>query len=169
MNESTNKRTVELFKQLRQEMKLEYSRHVSYGDLIADRWETAEFLGFGEGTSCYNNVLVLGDVKVGKNCWIGPNCILDGSGGGLTIGNYCSISAGVQIYTHNTVDWATSMGQAEVSQASVDIGSGVYIGPQSIIEMGIKIGNKAIIGAMSLVRQDVPEGRKAFGCPAKIR
>jgi hypothetical protein len=35
--------------------------------------------------------------------------ILDGRGG-LLIGDYVSISAGVQIYTHDTVEWSTSLG-----------------------------------------------------------
>lgn len=39
----------------------------------------------------HNNVLVLGRVKVGRNTWIGPGCILDGSGGDLQIGDWCSI------------------------------------------------------------------------------
>ena len=81
---------------LRSGMKEKFHRHVSLQDLLSDRWETAKFYGFGEGASCYNNVLILGDVKVGKNTWIGPNVILDGSGG-LQIGEFCSISANVQI------------------------------------------------------------------------
>lgn len=44
----------------------------------------------------YDNVLVLGRVKVGRNTWIGPGCILDGSGGDLQIGDCCSISVGVR-------------------------------------------------------------------------
>ena len=101
---------ISLLKELRLSMKDQFDRHVSIQDLLSDRWETAKFYGFGEGTSCYNNVLIIGDVKVGKNTWIGPNVILDGSGG-LQIGDYVSISAGVQIYTHHTVDWSTSFGK----------------------------------------------------------
>ncbi len=93
---------------LQQDKLAEFKRRVSLGDLVTDRWQNAREYGFGEGTSCYDNVLVLGDVRVGKNSWIGPNCILDGSGGPLVIGDYCSISAGVQIYTHDTVAWSTS-------------------------------------------------------------
>ena len=89
-----------LIKKLRLQMKDKFNRHVSIQDLLSDRWETAEFYGFGKGSSCYNNVLILGDVKVGRNTWIGPNVILDGSGG-LEIGDFVSISAGVQIYTHS--------------------------------------------------------------------
>ena len=104
-----------LLKELRLSMKNQFNRHVSIQDLLSDRRETANFYGFGEGTSCYNNVLIIGDVKVGKNTWIGPNVILDGSGG-LQIGDYVSISAGVQIYTHHTVDWSTSLGKDSIKK-----------------------------------------------------
>jgi acetyltransferase-like isoleucine patch superfamily enzyme len=113
-------------------------------------------------------VLILGDVKVGKKTWIGPNVILDGSGG-LEIGDYCSISSGVQIYTHHTVKRATSMGEAEVERAPTRIGSGVYIGPQSVIQMGVVIGDGAVIGAMSFVNRDIPAGSKAWGVPANVQ
>ena len=103
--------------QLRSEMKKNFNRHVSIQDLLSDRWETASFYGFGEGTSCYNNVLIIGDVKVGKNTWIGPNVILDGSGG-LEIGDFVSISAGVHIYTHDTLDWSHSMGKKPIKTNS---------------------------------------------------
>jgi acetyltransferase-like isoleucine patch superfamily enzyme len=46
------------------------------------------------------------------------------------------------------------------------IGSGVYIGPNSVIQMGVKVGDGAIIGAMSFVNKDIPAGSKYFGIPA---
>src|SRR6185312_2721839 len=102
---------------LQQDKLAEFKRRVSLGDLVTDRWQNAREYGFGDGTSCYDNVLILGDVTVGKNCWIGPNVILDGSGGGLSIGDYVDISAGVHIYTHNTVRRAISGGVAGVEYA----------------------------------------------------
>jgi acetyltransferase-like isoleucine patch superfamily enzyme len=152
-----------------QAQKLEmFKRRVSFGDLITDRWENAREYAFGEGTSCYDNVLILGDVKVGEHTWIGPNVILDGSGDGLTIGDYCSISSGVHIYTHNTVRRSVSLGKEPVEYKSTRIGNGVYIGPNSIIGMGTTIGDSAIVGAMSLVNSDIPSRKKAWGCPARI-
>lgn len=153
-------------KHLRAEIFSKFKRHVSINDLISDRWETAKFYGFGEGTSCYNNALIIGDVKVGNNTWIGTNVVLDGSGG-LEIGSYVSVSSGVQIYTHHTVEWSTSLGKSEISRKPTKIGDGVYIGPNSIIQMGVSIGDGAIIGAMSFVNRDVPSGSKFFGVPAK--
>lgn len=148
-------------------MRERYNRHVSVGDLLCDRWETAASYGFGEGTSCYDNVLIIGDVKVGRSCWIGPNVILDGSGG-LEIGDHCSISAGVQIYSHHTVARSVSMGQRPIETAGTRIGDGVFIGPNSVVQMGCKIGSRAVIGAMSFVNSDVPEGARCFGVPARI-
>ena len=145
-----------------------FKRRVSFGDLITDRWENAREYGFGEGSSCYDNVLILGDVRVGEATWIGPNVILDGSGG-LTIGNYCSISAGVQIYSHDTVRRSVTLGRAAIEYASTQIGDGVYIGPNSIIAKGVSIGDHAVIGAMSFVSKDVPPGKKVWGSPAQVR
>jgi acetyltransferase-like isoleucine patch superfamily enzyme len=148
-------------------MRAKFNRRVSLGDLLTDRWENARQYGWGEGSSCYDNVLVLGDVKVGRKTWIGPNVILDGSGG-LEIGDFCSISAGVGIYSHHTVEWARSMGEAPVERMPTRIGSGVYIGPNCIIQMGVTVGDRAVIGAMSFVNRDVPADAKAFGSPARI-
>lgn len=149
---------------LREQTKARYNRHVSIPDLLSDRWETARFYGFGEGASCYNNVLILGDVTVGKNSWIGPNVVLDGTGG-LSIGEYCSISAGVQIYSHHTVKWSTSRGANPVEHKPTKIGNGVYIGPNTVVQMGCTIGDGAVIGAMSFVNKDVPANTRVHGTP----
>ena len=161
-----SKELISFLKKRRKEMKIKFNKHVSIQDLLSDRWETAEFYGFGKGSSCYNNVLIIGDVEVGKDVWIGPNVVLDGSGG-LRIGDYCSISAGVQIYTHHTVKWANSFGEEPVEHKPTKIGKGVYIGPNSIIQMGVEVHDKAIIGAMSFVNKDIPEGRRWYGLGLK--
>jgi len=120
------------------------------------------------GSRSGKHVLVIGDVKVGSHTWICPNVILDGSGGCLEIGDYCSIDAGAQIYTHDTVMWAISGGRVPAEKASTKIGSAVFVGPNSIITKGVTVGNQVIIGALSLVNKDIPSGMKAFGQPAKI-
>ncbi|MBB4380721.1 DapH/DapD/GlmU-related protein [Bradyrhizobium sp. SBR1B] len=147
----------------------QFDRRVSVGDLLTERADNAAAYGFGEGSTMYDNVLVLGSVKVGRNTWIGPGCILDGSGGDLQIGDWCSISAGVQIYTHHTVNRSISLGREPIDCAPTRIGDGVYIGPNSVVQMGVTIGNQAIIGTNSFVNKDIPAGAKAFGCPALVR
>jgi acetyltransferase-like isoleucine patch superfamily enzyme len=146
----------------RGEIHSQYSRSLPTGDLFLDRWDVAQFNGFGQGTSCYSSVLVLGTVQVGENCWIGPNVILDGSGG-LTIGRNVQISAGAQIYSHNSVFNALTSDSKSISRMSTTIGNNVYIGPNAVIEQGITIGDNAIIGALSLVNKNVPNLGKYYG------
>jgi acetyltransferase-like isoleucine patch superfamily enzyme len=157
----------DLWRRRQDEVAKQYQRSLPLADYVVDRWEKAQQLGFGEGTSIYDGVLVLGDVRVGRNTWIGPFVILDGSGG-LTIGSNCSISAGVQIYTHDTVRWATSGGTAPYEHSPTSIGDNCYIGPNTVIAKGVHIGTGCIIGANSLVLTDVPAGSKAFGAPCRL-
>ena len=65
----------------REALRQSYKRVLSVNELFSDRWEKARYLGFGEKSSIYDSALVYGDVTVGKNTWIGPFVILDGSGG----------------------------------------------------------------------------------------
>jgi acetyltransferase-like isoleucine patch superfamily enzyme len=145
-----------------------FGRTLPFGEYIVDRWEKAQELGFGEGSSIYDSSLVLGDVTVGEQTWIGPFTILDGSGGGLIIGSHCSISAGVQIYTHDTVRLSLSGGKEPIEQEPTRIGSNCYVGPQTVIAKGVTIGDRVVIGAGSLVLNNIPSDSKAFGTPCKI-
>jgi len=157
-----------LYKKRRSETKKKWNRVLPFNELISDRWEKAQFLNGLSGSSVYDNSYVFGKVSIGKNTWIGPYTILDGSGGKLTIGEFCSISSGVQIYTHNTVKWALTKGKSEFEKKSVRIGDCCYIGPNSIIGMGSSIGKCSVIGSLSFVNSKIPPYSIAFGSPAKI-
>lgn len=145
-----------------------HQRMLPFGDMIADRWEKAKKLGFGNGASIYDSAIVFGEVSVGGNTWVGPGVILDGSGARLVIGEYCSISAGTQIYTHDSVGWALTGGKQAYATGGVTIGNNIYIGPHTVISRGVTIGNCCIIGAHSLVNSDIPDNSVAWGCPARI-
>lgn len=145
----------------------QWNRTLPFADYIIDRWMKARQLGFGEGSSVYDSALVIGDVTVGSNTWIGPHTVLDGSGG-LAIGDFCSVSAGVQIYTHDTVKWALSSGALGPETASTRIGNNCYLGPNTVVAKGVVIGDSCVVGANSLVLQDIPAGSKAFGTPCRV-
>ncbi|MEY4090875.1 MAG: Maltose O-acetyltransferase [Pseudomonadota bacterium] len=151
-----------------EELRATYDRSLPFADAQFDRWERATSLGFGEKTSIYDSSAVFGTVHVGTNTWIGPFTILDGSGGGLTIGDYCSVSAGVHIYTHDTVLWAVSGGVQNARKGAVVIGSNTYIGAQGVIVAGVTIGSRCVIAANSLVNRDVPDGTIVGGTPARV-
>jgi acetyltransferase-like isoleucine patch superfamily enzyme len=165
--EKLKKELLEIFREFRDHRMRQWKRVLPVGDEISDRWEKAKCLGFGEGTSVYDSSLVIGDVKVGKYTWIGPFTILDGSGG-LEIGDYCSISSGAQIYSHESVFRALSGGKMEYNRAKTKVGNCCYIGPNSVVSMGIRIGNHCLIGANSLVTMDIKAYSIVGGSPCKI-
>lgn len=152
---------------LRARMSKDWQRDLPFSELLFDRWERARSLGFGEGSSVYHNSYIYGDVRVGRNTWVGPYTLLDGSGG-LHIGDFCSISAGVHIYTHDTVQWALSGGKAEYEHASVSVGSCSYIGGQTVVTKGITVGEHCVIGACSFVNRSVPPFSVAIGAPCRV-
>jgi acetyltransferase-like isoleucine patch superfamily enzyme len=148
-------------------LRAEHQRSVPFGELVSDRWARARSLGFGEGASIYDSALVIGEVSVGERTWIGPHTVLDGSGG-LTIGATCSISSGVQLYTHDSVAWALSGGRAEYVRAPVHIGDHCYIGPLSVIAKGVTIGAHCLVAANSVVTRSVKPFSIVGGSPARV-
>lgn len=128
--------------------------------------ERAAKLNFGKGSSIYHSSYVYGDVKVGENTWIGPFTVLDGTGG-IEIGSYCSISAGAQIYTHDTVEWALSEGGSPYQYAPVRIGNCCYIGSSTVISKGVRTGDGTVVESIVSFLLILPLEAGYMGMPSK--
>jgi acetyltransferase-like isoleucine patch superfamily enzyme len=156
----------DLLDALRQRMRARFNRHVSTGNLLSDRWQLAKDYGFGEGTSVYDECLVLGNVLVGRHCWIGPHTILDGSGGTLTIGDHVDIGSGTHLYTHNTIERALTGGRAPMFKNATTIGSCCFIGPMVVIAPGAVLGDHCFVAAGTYVEGVFPSFSYLAGSPA---
>lgn len=152
---------------LKRRTKSLWNRSLPLSESFSDRWDRANELGFGEGSNIYDSSYVYGDVQVGKDTWIGPYTLLDGTGG-LSIGSHSTISAGVQIYSHDSVRRTLSGGKDPIELAPTRIGSRCYLGPNVVVAKGVTIGDGSAIGANSLVLNDIPPGVKAFGTPCRV-
>ena len=155
-----------LHARLRADMAERFDRDLPLQDLLVDRWERARQLGFGSESSIYASAYVYGDVAVGSGTWIGPNVVLDGTGG-LRIGSGCDISAGAQIYTQDTVERVLTEGRAEISRSSVTIEDHVHVGAAAVIARGVTIGHHSVIGACAFVNREVAPYTVALGVPAR--
>ncbi len=144
-----------------------WNRYVPFADQLIDRWSRAKHYGFPDGVSVYDSALIIGDVVIGRDTWVGPFTVLDGSGG-LEIGENCNISAGVHIYSHDTSDRVVSKKDKPIRHGRVVIGPHTYIGPHSVVAHGVTIGAHVIIGANSFVNSNIPSFSKAWGTPARV-
>jgi len=156
----------EVYRALRGQTRDRWDRDLPFQELLTDRWERAKSLGFGEGSSIYQSAYVYGEIRVGGGTWIGPMVLLDGSGG-LSIGAGCDISAGVQIYTHDTVQRVLSEGRADIQRAPVTVEDHCHIGAQTVVAKGVTIGHHSVIGASSFVNRDIPPYSVAVGVPCR--
>jgi acetyltransferase-like isoleucine patch superfamily enzyme len=157
---------LELLGRLRKRMRAKFNRHVSTNELLHDRWELAKEYGFGEGTSVYDDCLILGEVKVGRHCWIGPATILDGQGG-LTVGDYVDVGAGAHLYSHNTIERTLTGHQAPLFRKATTIGNCCFIAPKAIIGPGTVLGDHCFVAAGSYVEGVFPANSYVAGNPAK--
>ena len=151
---------------IRTENKNRWRRSLPFADELFDRWERAGFLGFGENSSVYDSAVILGDVQVGREVWIGPGVILDGTGG-LTIGDFTTVSSGVQIYTHSSLQRCLTGGRAPIEVKPTSIGRCSYIGAMSIVNLGASLGDHVVVAAHSMVNRSFPDLAIVGGCPAK--
>lgn len=158
----------QFMEQKRNDMKKSYNRVLPSGELIFNRYDKAQYLNCGEGTSVYDTAIVMGNVQIGKYTWIGPYTLLEGSNAKLVIGDYVSISSGVMIYTHDSTKYQLSGGKDKFKVGDVCIGSYSMIGTMSMIACGVSIGSHCVIGAHSFVNRDIPNYKIAAGIPAQI-
>jgi len=108
---------------------------------------------------------IKGSIKIGKNSHIARMSIISGAGG-VRIGEGCSISSHVAIYSLGGDTNAPSIYEARPILRSVKIGNNVYIGVGSKIIPGVSIGDGSVIAAGAVVVRDVPPNHLARGVPA---
>lgn len=144
-----------------------YGRMNPFLEDVAD-WKARgrEWTRDDRGVTLYDSTTVIGDVEIGEGTWVGPFCMLDGSGG-LTIGHHCSISTGAQLLSHDTVEWALSGGVAEYRRSSTAVGDCCFVGTHAVILRGVTVGAHCLVAAGAVVRRDVPSHTIVGGVPAR--
>ena len=127
----------------------------------------------GEGTYVSQSAEVIGNVRIGKQCYIGPGAKVRGDYGSILVGNKTSIE-------ENCVLHARPGETCEVSDM-VTVGHGSIlhnctVRDYAIIGMGAIVSDYAVVGVWSVVgegcvvknKQVIREGKIVVGVPARI-
>lgn len=121
------------------------------------------------------------DPRFGRGTYGRPTILDWGEGAKLKIGQFCSISAGVQIFLggEHRPDWVTTypfnvlrsrwagIAGHPRTKGDVVIGSDVWLGRECVILSGVTIGDGAVVGARALVTRSVAPYEMVGGNPAR--
>ena len=129
----------------------------------------------GKGTYMSETAVVIGDVKIATDCYIGHGAILRGDYGTIEIGDETAVEEGVIVHAPPqdscVIGKKVTIGHGAVVHAKT-IGDRVTIGTGAILSLYSEVATGSIIGEGAIVRQGqkIPESIVAAGNPArKIR
>lgn len=124
-----------------------------------------------------------GRVRIGRYTYGQPMVRWWGEAANLSIGKFCSIADGVEIFlggNHRT-DWvstypfpvfrrwkARGIAGHPNTRGDVVIGNDVWLGAGCVILSGVTIGNGAVVGCRAVVARDVPDYAIVAGNPAAV-
>lgn len=127
----------------------------------------------GKDVFVSEHAMVIGDVKIGNECYIGHGAILRGDYGTIEIGSGTSVKEGVIIHAPPNetcrIGEKVTLGHGAIVHSSV-IGDLVVVGMGAVLSIGSTIGNRAIIGEGTVVirKQSIPDDVVVVGNPARI-
>lgn len=127
----------------------------------------------GKDTYVSETALVIGDVSIGDNCYIGHGAILRGDYGRIEIGSGTAVEEGVVMHAPpgeiSKVGEKVTFGHGAIVH-SKEIGNMAVIGMGAVVSIRAKIGSWSIVAEGSVVKmqQEIPENVVVAGSPAKV-
>ena len=132
----------------------------------------------GSGTTIWQFCVVLPSAKIGKNCNVNAQTLIEND---VIIGDNVTIKSGVQLWDGMRVEDNVFIGpnvtftndptsrskRRPEKFLQIRIQHHASIGANATILGGVTIGAYAMIGAGSVVTKDVPEHALVYGAPAK--
>jgi len=112
----------------------------------------------------------LAGLKTGKDCYLGPQVVLD-LAGRITLGSQVTIAAGSIVLSHYSVGYSDHplIKHYPKTVEHTHLESGCAIGVNSTILPGITIGQASLVAAGSVVNQNVSDHVLVAGVPAKVK
>jgi len=133
----------------------------------------------GEGTKVWQFVVILKGAKIGRDCNICAQTLIEGD---VVVGNRVTVKSGVQLWDGTLVEDDVFIGpnvtltndpyprskEYPVEFSGIRICRKASIGANATILPGIIIGNEAMVGAGAVVTENVPPKAIVVGNPARI-
>lgn len=128
---------------------------------------------FGNETFISETAVVIGDVTIGDNCYIGHGAVLRGDYGSIVIGSGTAVEEAVVVHAppgkYCRIGDKVTIGHGAIIHAE-SVGDLSVIGMGAVLSIYSVVGKNAIVaeGAVVKMRQTIPEGVVAGGNPARV-
>jgi len=128
---------------------------------------------YGKDTYVSEHALLIGDVRIGDNCYIGHGAILRGDYGIIEIGDGTAVEEGVIIHAPPNevcrIGKEVTIGHGAIIH-SKSIGDYAVIGMGAVLSLFAEVGEETIIAEGSTVKmwQVIPAKVVASGSPARV-
>jgi phenylacetic acid degradation protein len=126
-----------------------------------------------ESSFVHPQATVIGNVIIGKDCYIGPGAVLRGDWGEIVLEDGCNVQESCCIHMFPGISVRLRQ-NAHVGHGAVihgaELGENCMIGMNAVIMDDAKIGAGSIVGALAFVKAKtiIPERSLVVGNPAKV-
>lgn len=140
--------------------------------------DVADGVSLGEGTRVWQFVVVLAGARIGADCNVCAQVLIEGD---VVVGDRVTLKSGVQLWDGVRLEDDVFVGpnatftndkvphsrKPPPQFAQTHVKRGASIGANATILCGLTIGEHALVGAGSVVTRDVPAGEVWAGNPAR--
>lgn len=126
-----------------------------------------------ESAFVHETAVLIGDVIVGPEVYLGPNAVLRGDMGRIVVERGANIQDNCTIHCYPGIDTVVAE-RASIGHGAVlhgcRVGKGALVGMNAVVMDEAVIGDNSIVAAMAFVKtgMQVPPAHLAAGLPAKV-
>lgn len=127
----------------------------------------------GEDTWVSESAEIIGDVRIGARCYIGPGAVIKGDYGAVVIGDGSSVQETCVLHTRPDevceVGDGCTIGHGAILHGCA-IRDHAVVGMGAVVSDWAEVGEGAMVGEGAVVRQSdrIPAGKVAVGVPARV-
>ena len=148
--------------------------NISVGkDVYVEKDASINNVTIGDETKIAGSTKIFGAkehvLEIGKGCYVGLNCIIEGFNAKVTIGNYVSFAQNVNLMSGSGPNASVVFQKIfPIIKDEVHIGDHTWIGASAIIMPNVTLGKFCIVAANSFVNSSFPNYSIVGGSPAKL-
>ena len=121
----------------------------------------------------HESATIIGDVIIGKDCYIGPGAVIRGDWGRINIMDGCNIQENCVVHMfpgkHISFESGAHVGHGAIVHGA-NLKENCLIGMNAVVMDGAVIGKNSIVGALTFVKAEeiVPDNYLIAGNPGKL-